>query len=320
MSKKLPSDQHGSPHPPSFVVGIVIVVAATERLLRGLVGIADAVRVAPFVASTIISGMEAENVAVGLAAGARGVSDVALGTAYGGAIVLLCWALGAGALIVPLRVRVPRGVVLLLPGAALLAGLPILFTDTPRWTGLVLLGAFGFAVAFVVRASRDHPFVDDAELREARETQRTLRSAVAWTLVGLALIAVGGELVATGAEGLITTLGLSAGLIGMVVTPAAIEAEEIIRQVVPAREGYADVSAGNTVGTVLWFLLFNLGLIVWLTPVGVPAQVRLLDWPYLVVAAALAGAFLLRGRVGRVEGALLVALGLAYAVLHVVVR
>ncbi len=304
----------------AFVGGIVIVVAATERLLGGLVGIADAAQVAPFVASTIISGMEAENVAVGLAAGSRGAADVALGTAFGGAIVLLCWALGAGALIAPLRVRVPRGVVLLIPGAALLAGLPITFAETPRWAGLVLLGAFGLALAFVVRMSRDHAFVDDAEFRETRKARRTLRSAVGWTIVGLALIALGGELVAAGAQGLITALGLSAGLIGMVVTPLAIEAEEIIRQVIPAREGYADVSAGNTVGTVLWFLLFNLGVIVLLTPVVVPDRVRLLDWPALVVVAAVAAAFLWRGRVGRVEGTVLVVLGIVYAALHIVVH
>ena len=77
------------------------------------------------------------------------------------------------------------------------------------------------------------------------------------TIVGIALIAAGGALVAYGAEGIIHTAGLSAGLVGMVITPAAIEAEEIIRQVVPAQRGYADVSAGNAVGTVLFFLLFN---------------------------------------------------------------
>ena len=49
----------------------VIVIVATERLLDGLGGIAAAARVAPFVASAILSGMEAENVAVGLAAAQR---------------------------------------------------------------------------------------------------------------------------------------------------------------------------------------------------------------------------------------------------------
>jgi cation:H+ antiporter len=303
----------------AFAIGVIVVVAATERLLDGLVGIAAALAVAPFVASAILSGMEAENVAVGLAAGQRGASDIALGTAFGGAIFLLCVALGLGALIAPLHVRVPRGVVLLVPGAALLAGLPVLFDVTPRWTGLVLLAGFGLAIAYLVRASRDHPFLAAGELRQSDARERSLRTGIVWTLVGLGLIAFGGELVAAGAQGLITTLGLSAGLVGMVVTPVAIEAEEIIRQVIPARRGYADVSAGNAVGTVLWFLLFNLGLIALLTPVGVSGRVRLVDWPFLVLAAVVAAVFLLRGRVGRADGAILLALGVVYAGLHLLV-
>ncbi len=303
----------------AFAVGVIIVVAATERLLDGRVGIAAALAVAPVVASGILSGMEAENVAVGLAAGQRGASDIALGTVFGGAIFLLCVALGLGALIAPLDVRVPRGVVLLLPGAALLAGLPVLFDVTPGWAGLVLLAAFGLAVAYLVRASRDHPFLAGGELRQADDDRRSLRTGIVWTILGLALITVGGELVAAGAEGLITTLGLSAGLVGMVITPVAIEAEEIIRQVIPARRGYADVAAGNAVGTVLWFLLFNLGLIALLTPVNVPERVRLVDWPFLMLAAIVASAFLLRGRVGRADGAILLALGVVYAGLHVLV-
>lgn len=302
----------------AFAAGVVIVVLATERLLEGLVGIAKAMKVAPFVASAVLSGMEAENVAVGLAAGAHGASDVALGTAIGGTIFILCFALGLGALLAPLHVRLPRGVVLLVPAAALLAGLPIMFGVTPVWTGAVLLVAFVAALVYLVRASRDHSFVDDTEIRESGDRMSPLWATL-WTIVGLVLIGVGGELVAVGAEGLITTLGLSAGLIGMVVTPVAIEAEEIIRQVVPTRRGYADVAAGNAVGTVLWFTLFNLGLIALLTPVIVPDRVRAFDWPTLVIGAVVAAAFLLRGRVGRLEGAVLVGLGVVYSLAHVVV-
>lgn len=301
-----------------FAVGVIIVIVATERLLDGLVGVARAVRVAPFVASAILSGLEAENIAVGLAAGQRGTAYIALGTAFGGATFLLCIALGAGALIAPLRVHLPRGIVLLLPAAATLAGLPVVFGETPRWTGLVLLVAFGLAMTYLVRVSREHPFVGEDEPRNATERERPVWLAAGLTLIGIALMAVGGELVAVGAEGLITTVGLSAGLIGMVVTPVAIEAEEIIRQVIPTRRGYADVSAGNAVGTVLYFTLFNLGLIALLTPVVVPDRVRLLDWPFLVIAAVVGAAFLLRGRVGRPEGFVLVGLGLAYGGLHVV--
>ena len=104
----------------------------------------------------------------------------------------------------------------------------------------------------------------------------------------------------------------------MVITPAAIEAEEIARQAVPAQRGYDDVSAGNTIGTLLYFVLFNLGLIALLTPVTVQARVRVLDWPFLVASAVIVAVLLVRGRLGRIEGAFLAILGLVYAGLHVV--
>ncbi len=301
----------------AFVVGAVIVVLATERLLESLVDVATALRIAPFVASVILSGLEAENIAVGLAAGQRGQAEIALGTVFGGATFLLCTALGLGALIAPLEARLPRGVVLLVPLAAVAAGLPVLFGETPRWTGVVLLAIFGLALAYLVRASRGHQFTADEKERPVGRS-RSLGKAALATVGGIVVIAIGGELVAIGAEGLIGTIGLSAGLVGMVITPAAIEAEEVIRQVVPARRGYGDVSAGNAVGTVLYFVLFNLGLIALLTPVAVPDRVRVLDWPFLVLAATIAAVFLLRGRVGRVEGSVLAGLGVLYAALHVV--
>lgn len=304
----------------AFALGVAVVIVATNSLLGGLVGIARAACVAPFVASAVLSGMEAENVAVGLAAGQRGVSEVALGTAYGGAIFLLCIALGVGALIAPLRVSLPRGAVAMVPAAAVLAGIPIAFSPTPRWSGLVLLVAFAVAMASLVLMSHGHWFMESEEVREAEEKPRSLPAVILLTVVGIGLVAAGGELVAYGAEGVIRGAGLSAGLFGMVITPAAIEAEEIVRQVVPAQRGYDDVSAGNTVGTVLYFVLFNLGLIALLTPVAVPARVRLLDWPFLVASAVIVAVFLLRGRLGWIEGGLLALLGLVYAGLHVVLE
>lgn len=300
----------------AFVAGVVIVVISTERLLDALVGMARAARIAPLVAAAILSGLEAENVAVGVAAGSRGASDVALGTAFGGAIFLLCIALGLGALIAPLRVHLPRGVVLLMPAAAAVAGLPILFSRTPRWTGALLLVAFAGAIAYLIVASRDHEFLSPGQSEAGEGKNRSVLSLGVNTVVGIAAITLGGELVAYGAETVIRLGGVSAGLIGVVVTPAAIEAEEVIRQVIPARRGRPDVSAGNAIGTVLYFLLFNLGLIALLTPVAVPSYVRVLDWPVLVGSSAVGAACLVRGRLGRPEGALLVSIGVTFAVLQ----
>ena len=97
--------------------------------------------------------------------------------------------------------------------------------------------------------------------------------------VGLAAARRGAEEVALGTVvgGAIflvcVALGLSALLVGMVITPAAIEVEEVIRQAIPAREERPEISAGNLVGTLLYFLWFNLGLISVLVPVRVSVVV-----------------------------------------------
>lgn len=63
-----------------------------------------------------------------------------------------------------------------------------------------------------------------------------------------------------------------------------------------------------------------MGLISLFLPVQADPLVVRLDWPYLVGVTWLATLFFARGRVGRPEGALLVALYGFYVVLHTVLR
>jgi Ca2+/Na+ antiporter len=69
-----------------FVIGAFLAVFATERLLEGLVSLAHVLRFSAFAIGAVLSGLEAENIAVGLAAGGKSVAPVALGTVFGGAI------------------------------------------------------------------------------------------------------------------------------------------------------------------------------------------------------------------------------------------
>jgi cation:H+ antiporter len=298
-----------------FGVGVALVIWATERLLEGLIGLAWLLRVSAFAVAAILSGFEAENVAVGLAAARRGAWEVALGTVFGGAIFLVCVALGLGAVLYPLRVRLPRGFLVLMAACPPAVGVALLGGTTGRLAGAALLAAFAAAIAYLVVASRHHRFLDSEEVREAGEG-RSYPKAVGLTFIGLAAIAAGGELVTVGAEGLISALGLSALLVGMVLTPAAIEVEEVVRQAIPAREGRPEVSAGNLVGTLLYFLWFNLGLISLLVPVRIHPRVISFDWPFLVAVTWLATLFFARGRVGRPEGAALLSAYALYAALH----
>ncbi len=327
-----------------FLVGAILAIGATELLLEGLVGLATGLRISAFAISAVLSGFEAENVAVGLAAGSNGSgstpfaaifdhtifqvsgqtmnygSDVALGTVFGGAIFLVCVALGLGALMFPLEVRLPRGFLILFAASPLLVGLGLIAPVTPRWVGGVLLATFIIAISYLVYASRHKQFLGSEEVKEGQEKHRPLWLALAMTIGGIVVIGIAGELVAQGAEGIIASFGVPVLLMSMIVAPAAIEIEEVFRQAIPSRRGHHDVSAGNLVGTLLYFLLFNLGLIALLTPVRVDPLIRELDWPFLIGITWLATAFLWRGRVGRAAGLLLIIAYAAYIVLHVILR
>ena len=306
----------------AFVLGVLIVIWSTERLLEGLVGLAVLLRMAPFVIAGIFSGLEAENVAVGVVAGRQGHVEIALGTVFGGGTFIICVALGLGAVLFPLKVSLPRGILLLMAGAPVLSGVALIGGTTSRAAGVILLAAFAASIWYLVRASKDHDFLGEegGEVRE--ETGKPLRwwKPVAWTVFGLAVITVGAELVNYGADGIIRHFAFPAALMGMIITPAAIEAEEVIRQAVPTRAGHHDVAAGNLVGTLLYFVLFNLGLIAVAVPVPVPHRVVVLDWPVLIGATWLAIAFLWQGRVTRVQGAVLLIVYGAYIVASILVQ
>lgn len=304
----------------AFVLGAVLAVWATERLLEGLVSLATVLKLSAFVVGAVLSGLEAENIAVGLGAGANAAAPVALGSVFGGAIFLVCVALGLGAVLFPLKVKLPRLILVIFALSPVLAGIGLIEPITPRWAGLVLLLAFGGAMLYLIAASRHQNFLNNDEIAEAQEKQHSLLGAVGLTVLGIVVISVGGELVALGAENLIAGLGVPAFLMGMVVTPAAIELEEVVRQAIPAKEGRPDVSVGNLVGTLLYFILFNFGLVALITPVEVNPLVRNLDWPFLIAVTWLATFFLWRGRVDRGAGALLLGAYAGYVVLHLIFR
>jgi cation:H+ antiporter len=303
-----------------FAAGAGLAIWATELLLEGLVGLAVLVRLSTFVVGALLSGLEAENIAVGLAAGHADAPAVALGSVFGGATFLVCVALGLGGIIASLEARLLRGFLLLGAAAPVLVGLALVGDTTSRLAGAVLLLGFVGAMVYVVLASRRHPLLESQEVAEASAKREGPLVVSGLTVLGVVLVSVGGELVTRGAQRLIVHLGIPALLMGMVVAPATIELEEVVRQAVPAKAGHPEVSAGNLLGTLLYFTLCNLGLIALLAPVRILPHVRTLEWPALIVATWPALVFLWRGRVGRREGATLLGAYGGYLILHVLVR
>jgi cation:H+ antiporter len=137
-------------------------------------------------------------------------------------------------------------------------------------------------------------------------------------VLGLVLLVGGAELLVRGASRLASTVGLSPLVIGLTVVAFGTSAPELFISVTSAWRGQADLALGNVVGSNIFNVLFILGISALVTPLVVSARLVRLDVPVLIVVSALVWALGLDGRIGRVDGALLVAGLVGYTVFTVV--
>ncbi|WP_137287083.1 sodium:calcium antiporter [Halorussus salinisoli] len=129
------------------------------------------------------------------------------------------------------------------------------------------------------------------------------------TVVGMT---AGSELAVMGARDILDAFGLVGLAFGATVMSFVASLEEILLTVEPVREGRPEVGIGNVVGSTLFFVTANAGIIAMVHPLGLSNAVFAVHWPFFLVALALVMAFLLRGKVGRPEGGLLLAVYAAY--------
>ncbi len=302
-----------------FVLGIAIIVWATERFVEGMIGSALFLGVSTFALGVVFGGFDAENLGTGIAAGLKDLPGISMGTIIGSSIFLLGAAVGATAFLVPLRVEVPRKYIYLTLVSPVPMFLLMLDGTLSRIDGLILLLISLPIITYIVRDSRNHTFIqEDEEFEEVLEERQNKPS---WyfpglMLGGLMLIIVGAELLVRGARGIIQSFGVSDTLLGMVFVAAAVSFEEVARMVIPAYKGRPEISAGNILGTVLFFVLFNAGLIALISPLRIDAAIVSFHFPAMMVVLAAASAFMLRGRITRLDGTALMALYGAYLALN----
>lgn len=287
-----------------LVVGLALVVGGAELFFDGLLATAARFRLSPFVLTVVVSGFELENLAAGIAANLKGLGNAAAGTFLGGTTFLALGVAGLSAAAAPIRAALPAPV--LLWSAA--APLPLLALgldgDLSRLDGLVLLAWSGAAIGGIAYSGRSLPG-SGARARSRHPV---------WRMVGgLAILSGAGEALGEGLHRVVTHLGVSQSLLGNTAIAAAVEVEEVSRVAVPARHGRGDVALGNVFGTIAHFAAFNAGVIALVRPIHLDSVSHHLHLPVAAGSAlALGGLAAWRRGLGRLDGAVLLALYVAY--------
>jgi cation:H+ antiporter len=290
----------------AFGGGVWLLVESVEGLIKSLRAWALAAGMSGVLVGALVLGADVESTAAGVAATLRNLPGTALGASIGAAIFLVTVGLGVAALIAPFAVR-PPGV--LLAAGAVATALSIALTADGRLSrldGALLLAAFFPLVAAVVLRSPRGQVSDGERVRPPRHV-------VLRVLAGLVGLLVGAELLVFGTERVVHELGFSETVFGLLIVGAAVSFEEVVLEALPAFRGFPELSVGNALGTLVFLLTGSLGVIVLVRPIDVPAAVTSYHLPALGATVLLAGALLARGRLGRVEGAVLVIAYAAYA-------
>ena len=249
-----------------LIVGLVLLTAAADFLVKGASLVASRFGVAPLIIGlTVVSfGTSMPELLVTLTAGLQHNSDLAIANIVGSNIANVLLILGVAAIIRPLPVRnstivseIPFSLIAallvgFLANAALFSSIQTL--SISQLDGGILLFFFFLFMLYIFKTSREGvsstPEVD---------TTGKIKLAAFQIAIGVVGLYFGGQWVTAGAVGLAQAWAIDDALIGLTVVAVGTSAPELAASAVAAYRNQTDIAVGNVVGSNIFNLLWVLG-------------------------------------------------------------
>lgn len=316
-----------------FISGATLLVYSAEKLIGYLVDSARGIGVSAFVLAIVFTGIEFDDIALGVALGLEGLSGVALGIVFGTALSLSGVALALGCILTPTRIVIPKTYLLLFAVSPLVI-LPFVFVLDGG--ALTTLGSVLLIVLFVLfigyiayrEQATGQPVIRNQQVMEiidgeaqpapsddipfAGDRRLPGLARIGLAVVALAGLVIGAATTGMGAEWIITAYGIEGTLFGATIATAVLTIEDVVLTVEPIRQGAPDVGVGNVIGSIVFSVTGKLGVI------GLAGSVVIsgydLTWHFgsLVVLTLLAALFIYSGRLRPWQGCMLLGLYVAY--------
>lgn len=313
-----------------FISGAALLVFSAEKLISYLVGAASGLRISVFFLAIIFTGMEFDDVVLGVALNLEDLNDVALGLVFGTAISYPGIVLALAAILVPVQVRVPRDYIAIFAAAPLVMAAFTLTISLTVVDGVLLLGLFVLFIVYVAvrEFRRESPtfrnldvYEELGEANPARSVELPVartRRLPGWVDLGLAVVALAGLIIGAaatsiGTEGILEDYGIGGTVFGATIVTVALVFEDLLLTVEPFRRGVPAIGIGNVMGSLVFSVTAKLGVIL-LTGGSIVIGPDVLMWhlPALIVVTALAAFFLYRGSLKRWHGCVLLGLYVVY--------
>ena len=295
-----------------LLVGFVLLIKGADFFVDGSSSIAKIMKVPSVVIGlTIVAmGTSAPEAAVSITAGISGSNEIAISNVVGSNIFNMLVVVGVCALIKPFaldKTILKRDFPVNIIASILLLGMMILGSALGLIDGVILLVLMALYITWlVVSAIRNR--------EQSSEEIKTLSPvlSVIYIIGGLAAVIFGGDLVVDNATVLAKAMGWSETFIGLTIIAIGTSLPELVTSIVASKKGENGLALGNVVGSNIFNIMLILGLSSSLSPIAVDSR-AIINVVFLLVMTILM--FLLcviRKKLTRVEGAIMVSLYAAY--------
>lgn len=303
------------------VVGLVLLFAGGEAMLRGSVAIATRLQLSTLFVSMVIVGFgtSAPEFLVSILAAVGGAPNLAMGNVVGSNVANILLILGLSAAIFPVtcnRKEVLRDGYAVTIASLLTTGV-VMMGVIPRWAGGVMLVSLIGYLYYAYTAERDTKKTNEELEEHIKEDVAaegmSLTKGVLFAVAGLVGLAGGAQLLVKGATSLAEAMGVSNAVIGLTLVAVGTSLPELATATVAAFRKHADVVIGNVLGSNLFNLLGVLGATALVTPIPVEARIISTDiWIMLGTAVVLVPVIFTGRRVSRGEGIVFLIAYVAY--------
>lgn len=250
-----------------LVGGLIILVGCGDLLVKGAVNFARHFKISSLVIGlTIVAfGTSAPELVVSLIAAIKGAPEIALGNVIGSNISNIGLVLGVTALILPLpvvRSSMHRSWPIMMLSVFLFI---VTFFDgtISRVEGFILV--FGL-ILFILSSFRDGRKSSENEIFEKPEV--SIPKASLYVLLASGGLALGSNLLVSGAENIAISLGVSERIIAITLVAFGTSVPELATSVMAALRKETDISVGNIIGSNI----FNVFAVIGMTCIVKPIQ------------------------------------------------
>ena len=295
---------------PLLLIGFVLLIKGADIFIDGASGIARNLKIPSIIIglTVVAMGTSAPEAAVSITASVTGQNGMAIGNCIGSNLFNLLVVLGCAALFRPLPVE--RSIVKRDYPFSLLVSVVLLFLiwdsifgrevlELSRLDGCVLLLFFIIFLYYLIHSAlRSKKNV----AQEAPMPVISVQKSILFTLLGIAGIVAGGELVVHTATSIASSFGVSDNFIGLTICAIGTSLPELVTSIIAARKGETGLAIGNVVGSNIFNFAFVLSLSSIISPIAVP-QESIVDAIILLTVSVLLLLPLIKNhRLGRIVG------------------